>query len=285
MRRIADRALLALAALTFVFVLFESELLKRVNLRVGDKPVCAARKFALIVCGSNDEFFRIIVNDLHNQFRGVGFSRENVTILENQNKINPNTWYTIRGNATKQMVLNEIAYLARIAMDEDTVVIHFSDHGDPAGLKEKERSLDGGRIYTRLHKECSVRLADGNLEASELREALGAIHARLVIVSFDCCFSGGMARVIGKGNVVALASAWDNEWSFMYGMESVSCLFYNAFLGNDDRADVDGDGKVSIEEAYHRAVYLLIKARRDTSDDAHVPMLKSELPVDNIFWK
>ncbi len=53
-------------------------------------------------------------------------------------------------------------------------------------------------------------------------------------------------------------------------------------MSNDGRADVDGDGKVSIEEAYHRALYLLIETQQG---EAHVPMLKSELPVGSIFWK
>ncbi len=114
------------------------------------KAISPPRKFALIVSGSNEEFFRIVVNDLHDRFRGAGLPRERVTILENQNITNRNNWYTIRGNATKKSVFDEIAHLARIAAFDDTVIIHFSDHGDPAGLKQVERSLDGGRNYTRL---------------------------------------------------------------------------------------------------------------------------------------
>ncbi|GHG68593.1 caspase, EACC1-associated type [Streptomyces griseocarneus] len=146
---------------------------------------------------------------------------------------------------------------------DDLVVVYLSCHG----LEDARR-----RLYFAATDTRKDRLAATGVGSQWLFDQLGECRARRQVVILDCCFSGGFAwgskgqsdlqlewlRGTGRGQVVLTASR-AHEYSFegtpLSGRESPGSVFTSALVAGlrSGAADTDGDGFVSVDEAYEYA--------------------------------
>lgn len=111
------------------------------------------------------------------------------------------------GEATRDAILAALADLGKAGV-EGPVFIYFSCHGARAmsgdGSSEAYLMPVDGRWGT------DAELEETAISGRQLEAALGAITAAKVLVSFDCCHSGGLAQAKGPGGGIkpALPAAY-----------------------------------------------------------------------------
>ena len=151
---------------------------------------------------------------------------------------------------------------------QDLVVMYVSCHG----VTDPRR-----RLYFTATDTDKSRLAATGVESAWVLEQLEECRARSQVVILDCCFSGAFARgakgdddlhlqdrltAHGRGRAVLTASN-AQEYSFeggatgnlVEGSATPGSVFTTALLDglSDGAADVDGDGFISVDEAYDYA--------------------------------
>ena len=181
-------------------------------------------------------------------------------------------------------VLDPTAQELRIALvdflaarrPDDLVVLYLSCHG----LTDLRR-----RLYFAAVDTVRSRLAATGVESAWVIDQLEECRARSQIVILDCCFSGAFARGAkgdddlaleerllpsGRGRAVLTASN-AREYSYEGGTEGrpealttepAGSVFTTALLAGlrSGAADADGDGHVTVDEAYDYA-YDLVRAQ------------------------
>jgi WD40 repeat protein len=144
---------------------------------------------------------------------------------------------------------------------EDTVLVYVSCHG----------ILDGGHLYFAATDTDTENRLETAIDASTLLDWLGKCHAERQVLILDCCFSGAFADGRkgrpddlkaqlyrnGKGLVVLTASG-DLEYSYerkpLKRVPSASVFTAGLVEGlRTGTADRDGDGFISVDEAYDYA--------------------------------
>ncbi|MGW0733586.1 caspase, EACC1-associated type [Streptomyces sp. NPDC002851] len=169
-------------------------------------------------------------------------------------------------------------FLAGRGTDE-LLLVYFSCHG----------LLDArGRLYFAGADTRKDRLASSGVEAGWLLEQLDECRARRQVVVLDCCFSGAFAqgakaddqdvnlghRLVGHGRGRAvLTASRSREYSFegesltgAAGAPSGSVFTTGLVDGlRTGAADRDGDGYISVEDAFdHAAAYVAERGAEQT---------------------
>jgi hypothetical protein len=185
------------------------------------------------------------------------------------------------------------------------LLVYLSCHG----LMDARR-----RLYFAARDTIKNRLASSGVEASWVLDQLEDCRARRQVVILDCCFSGAFGqrskgdddiglgeRLVGDGRGrVVLTASRGSEYSFegepLQGeAEARGSVFTSALIEGirSGRADADGDGRVSVDEAYAYAFERVRAAGAQQTPQrwlygaegsillAHVPALEatSDLPA------
>jgi Caspase domain len=173
------------------------------------------------------------------------------------------------GGFTVTAVVDETAQTVRIAVGDfladrrpdDLVLVYLSCHG----LVDPRR-----RLYFAARDTTKERLAATGVEAQWLLDQLDECRARRQVLILDCCFSGAFAtgakggddlglgeRFLGQGRGrVVLTASRGSEYSFegepVPGQDVPGSVFTHALVDgiNSGAADLDGDGYVSVDDAY-----------------------------------
>jgi hypothetical protein len=115
----------------------------------------------------------------------------------------------------------------------------------------------------------AINLGDEELSLASLRERLRALPAALTVVVLDACQSGAFAQIKGaeraadfsynsvskltQKGLVVMASSTQQELSQESDELGASYFTHYLVTGLRGAADVDGDGRVSLDEAYRYA--------------------------------
>lgn len=182
---------------------------------------------------------------------------------------------TVLDPTAQQLRIALVDFLAARRPD-DLVVVYLSCHG----LTDLRR-----RLYFAAADTVRSRLAATGVESAWVIDQLEECRARSQIVILDCCFSGAFARGAkgdddlalqerllpsGRGRAVLTASN-AREYSYEGGTEGpvealtaepAGSVFTTALLAGlrSGAADADGDGHVTVDEAYDYA-YDLVRAQ------------------------
>ncbi|GEM_PF-2629261 len=180
----------------------------------------------------------------------------------------------VGGFAVTSLIDAEAARI-RVEVDEflsnrtpdEVVVLYLSCHG----VTDARR-----RLHFAATDTVKARLASTAVDAAWVIDRLDECRARSQVVILDCCFSGAFAHGAkgddagvgletlaphGRGRVVLTAST-ANEYSFESPADAHAhpdavggSVFTSALLAGlrDGAADVDGDGLVTVDEAYRYA--------------------------------
>ncbi len=168
--------------------------------------------------------------------------------------------------ATLRNVREGLGWLRRVAEREDLVLIHFSGHGvqGPDDGFDEEDGLDEFFV---LHDTRAAAKEDTALRDDEFARFVDRIASEHVVIFFDSCYSGGLARSLSsdapatggsrdvfndlqlEGRVVLSASTEDQEAFESHTLEH-GVFTHFVLEGLRGAGDLNGDGHVTLWELY-----------------------------------
>lgn len=166
------------------------------------------------------------------------------------------------------LLLNQPEYLVRRAIDEffdqkkpdDLLVLYFSGHGVRDEL---------GSLYLAVKNTVRNRLRSTAIKSDFIREAMDQSRSRRQVLIMDCCNSGAFAQgtkaatgmsigtasvfEAGYGRIILTASdstqfAWEGDQ--VIGETDNSLFTHFLVEGLKGEADLDGDGRITVDEVY-----------------------------------
>jgi PKD repeat protein len=168
--------------------------------------------------------------------------------------------------ATLRNVREGLGWLRKVAEPEDLVLIHFSGHG-VQGSDDGFDEEDGLDEFFVLHDTRAAAKEDTALRDDEFARFVDRIASEHVVILFDGCYSGGLARSLPsgvpatsghrdvfndlrlEGRVVLSASTEDQE---AFESHTLQHGVFTHFVldGLRGAADLNGDGHVTLWELY-----------------------------------
>lgn len=157
-------------------------------------------------------------------------------------------------NCDRQNIAEEIEQLFSHRGKNDLVLLYFSGHG----IKDESGELYFATSITRKDGQGKLRKATA-LEASVVQKIMSNSRSKRQVVILDCCFSGAFAQGMqGKDNgVVDIENQLGGEGravltsstSTQYSLDSIYTRYIVEGL-ETGLADIDNDGKISVEELH-----------------------------------
>ncbi len=165
-------------------------------------------------------------------------------------------------------LLNQPEYVVREAIDDffnqkmpdDLLVLYFSGHGVRDEL---------GALYLAVKNTTRTKLRATGIKSDYIREAMDQSRSRRQVLVLDCCNSGAFAQGTkaeiggsvgtksafegGYGRVILTASdstqfAWEGDK--VIGQTDNSLFTHFLVEGLEGEADLDGDGRITVDELY-----------------------------------
>jgi uncharacterized caspase-like protein len=169
------------------------------------------------------------------------------------------------------ILLNQSSSAVSEAMDEffdqkkpdDLLVLYFSGHGVRDEL---------GALYLAVKNTIRTRLRSTAIKSDYIREAMDQSRSKRQVLILDCCNSGAFAQGTkaatgvsigiasafesGYGRIILTASdstqfAWEGDK--VIGETDNSLFTHYLVKGLDGEADLDGDGRITVDELYDYA--------------------------------
>jgi len=260
------------------------------------KPVGKEQKWAVVVGigkyqDSNVSELKYTRNDAQGIYdylidpRGGGFPKDNVRLL-------------IDDQATRVNILSALGtFLARNALKNDKVFIFYAGHGAPEADYTRKES-DGFSKYLVPYDANANDLYATGIPMAEIRTIFERVESDQLIFVADACYSGASggrtfsavkgARAIritgdfvenlapkGSGRVI-LAASDVNEVSLELPELKHGIFTYYLLEGLRGAADVNKDGKISVQEAYDYLSEKVSRHSKQAGGNQH-PIWKGEI--------
>jgi hypothetical protein len=193
-------------------------------------------------------------------------------------------------NQAAHLVTEEIEAFFDDRLRDDLLLLYLSCHG----IKD-----DSGRLYFASTSTKLNRLAATGISSVFVNERMDQSRSRKIVLLLDCCYSGAFARGMvprasetvdiqerfeGRGRAVVTAST-AMEYAFETDSGSVSgsgtpSLFTRAVLDGlrTGDADLDGDGRVSVDELYDY-VFRIVREATPDQTPSMIGNLQGELYI------
>ena len=169
------------------------------------------------------------------------------------------------------VLVNETSYKVGEAIDhflsnrkpDDLVLLYFSGHG----IRDEY-----GSLYLAVKNTNRARLRSTAIKSDFIREAMDQSRSRRQVLILDCCNSGAFAQgtkaatgvsigtasvfEAGYGRIILTASdstqyAWEGDK--VIGETDNSLFTHFLVEGLEGRADLNGDGQITVDELYEYA--------------------------------
>jgi hypothetical protein len=238
-----------------------AECLKVLEVRAGtpEHMRSASRElYAVLVNGDTSALHNGNVERAYEVLRTLGVPDSNLYVLSNSNP-RPNARQTgpalVTARATTNNVANVLAYIAGEIDDNDCLLVYTTGHG------------------VRQAGQSAVVLNDGTMLETDMVKELKRMGGALSVLVMDQCFSGGFADAVQKAglNTVAITSTDSKHETYC---EYFAGGFWLSLL--EPEADINSDGRVSLEEAYQVATTLHRMALADTPERTHCRFVEPE---------
>jgi len=172
----------------------------------------------------------------------------------------------VSARATLVNVREGLGWLRRVARRDDLVLIYFSGHGYQ-GLDDGSDEADGVDEFFVLYDTRAGAIDDTALRDDEFGRFLDRLDSEHVLVLFDGCYSGGLARSLAsgyrptsaspdifsdlalEGRLILSASAEGGE-AFESEALNHGVFTYFALEGLEGEADLNGDSRITAWELY-----------------------------------
>ncbi|MDQ7831406.1 MAG: C13 family peptidase [Desulfovibrionaceae bacterium] len=223
----------------------------------------AANRYAVIISGGWNQWsnYPRYWNDcafFYNTLMHYGFLKDHVTVLfadgtdpavdrsdgiSSPLDFDGDNLPDINYSATKANIALVFNQLAANLGANDLLYIFTTDHG----------SAQDGNVYPYAVPSVTLNLWGEEITGDELAAEVDKVTAKAVVGIFEQCFSGGLVETLaGANRVVMSASRW---WELSYAMgpdyEYDEFSYYvTTALADPKQGDTNGDGMVTMEEAY-----------------------------------
>ncbi len=184
-----------------------------------------------------------------------GFPRENIIILLNR-------------RAKARRIIAAINWLKGKENSGSTVVFFYSGHG---ARVEDGRGWDSD-VESDGYDEGIVSFDMYGISDGMLKELFSDFESTKIALIFSCCHAGGMIDSYGddlqaSGRVIATACKADQYgWDMKYLKNTLFAYYFVDEGMIDGKADSNGDGVVSVEEAFWYAKPLVEAAAPEPSE-------------------
>lgn len=216
---------------------------ERLNQRIAQEKLIPplGNKYTVLISGQTEERHEKNLSLAYQVLLESGFLKDNIYILDYEG--DKTAYYPVDDHANPVSVRAVLAHLQARISSEDLLLIYITDHGD-----KERRVVRTGKLKER--RNVSVfGLQEENMDEIELAFYVEQIKPKIGIYIFVQCYGGGFAdRLAGSGRITIAANAKDK----MCDGFSFSQPFFNAF--RDRGADINGDGRISIQEAFEYAL-------------------------------
>jgi hypothetical protein len=254
--------------------------------------------------------------------KNLGYSTSNIIILFDDGWIRKDNGYgepimtlyqrkhdydITYGGATKDTLISSLNYIVDESnkFDDSEVFIWISSHG----CGDKDKKIFGGKIFRRS----AFFLWDDTLSDKELSNILSGLNSKKTCIIVDACYSGGFAdrtilnfpeffllrsHLTKSGRVVITGAS-----KFRIGYTSTTegplfsqLWFYGIISGNADGfrpgilktgrptiLRIFKDGKVSVEESFYYARYVLRTSKNLEKYRNMEPQINDQYPRRGIF--
>jgi uncharacterized caspase-like protein len=170
-----------------------------------------------------------------------------------------------------KFLVNQPEHIVRRGIDvffdqkkpDDLLVLYFSGHGVRDEL---------GALYLAVKNTVRTRLRSTAIKSDYIREAMDQSRSRRQLLILDCCNSGAFSQgtkaatgvsigtasafEVGYGSIILTASdsiqyAWEGDK--LIGETKNSLFTHFLVKGLEGEADLDGDGRITVDELYDYA--------------------------------
>ena len=187
-----------------------------------------------------------------------GYDPDNIFVLYN-NGTGDETNIDVNYPGTSYGMNETFTYLSSVMDSSDSLFVYVTDHGDEAGIVTWDELDDDGIGYT------------------EMLGWLDSITCDHMTVILQSCYSGAFIPYLSLSNRVIMTAcsanepAWaSNALSFSEFTFHLLCAFYGFHVWGYDTpiwADINGDGDISMSEAFGYAATMDSKAETPLYDD------------------
>jgi hypothetical protein len=167
-----------------------------------------------------------------------GFRPKDIYILSNS--VRAGISYPTDGPATQESFDLLINHLSRKISKQDLLFFYFTGHGGMQKFKNPETGL--------VESCASLSLYGKDVSDKEIVQKLESLTPKIGVYLTDTCYSGNFAEKLGRGNNIAISSS--SPYNLSQG--NFTDEFFGAF--EYKMGDLDGDGRVSIGEAFNYAI-------------------------------
>ena len=172
-------------------------------------------------------------------------------------------------NTNASRVSETLDYFFSLKKPDDLLLLYFSGHG----VRDEY-----GSLYLAVKNTNRERLRSTAIKSDFIREAMDQSRSRRQVLILDCCNSGAFAQGTkaevggsvgtasafegtGYGRVVLTASdstqfAWEGDQ--VIGETENSLFTHFLVKGLEGEADLDGDGRITVDELYDYAYELIV---------------------------
>jgi len=218
------------------------------------KPNGKPDKYGVIISGSSEERHKENLSLAYQILLENGFQRENVYILND--KGDKTAFYPVDDIASKEATKKLFSHLEKKVDSGDLLFVYTTGHSDETS---------------------KLALPGENLSEKEMEGYLSHIHPKEGVVVSDQCYGGNFAKRIGKGNYIGISAS---EAGKMSKLNTFPQAFFNS-LREDNKSDIDNDGKVSVKEAFDYAKSNDSYAKRGEQK----PQIYSGVDASKVFLK
>ena len=166
-------------------------------------------------------------------------------------------------NETSSKVGEAVDYFLSNRKPDDLVLLYFSGHG----IRDEY-----GALYLAVKNTSRARLRSTAIKSDFIREAMDQSRSRRQVLILDCCNSGAFTQgtkaatgvslgtasafEAGYGRIILTASdstqyAWEGDK--VIGETDNSLFTHFLVEGLEGRADLNGDGQITVDELYEYA--------------------------------
>jgi len=221
-----------------------------------------------------------------------GVPPDHVRLLTDQDATLPELGGLETHRATLVNVREGLGWLRRVARPDDLALISFSGHGYQ-GLDDGADERDGIDEFFVLFDTRDGAIDDTGLRDDEFGRFLDRLPSEHVLVFFDGCYSGGLARSLPSGHRPApgaadLFSDFSLEGRLVFSASSESqdafesqalghgVFTYFVLEGLRGKADLNGDDHVTAWEIYEYVLAEVPSFVRDERGAEQIPQIVGE---------
>lgn len=214
---------------------------KELNQRIAREKLTFPRgnKYAVLISGQTEERHGKNLSLAYQVLLESGFLKNNIYVLDYRGE--KTAYYPVDDRANPASIKAVFEHLEKRIGPDDLFLVYATDHGD---IEERAIRINGRKNRRAVSV---LGLLEKNMDEVEFASYVNRINPRIGIFIFVQCYGGGFADRLAQSGRITIAASVKMSDGFAFSQP-----FFGAF--RDGRADKNGDGRISVQEAFGYAV-------------------------------